>query len=396
MKKKIKGLIKSNAVVMNAFYFAAKWGLTFTGLFIPINPKSMIFVSFSGRNYDDSPKALYEEICNRETFNDWDLTWAFKEPELHNIPRGKKIKFGTWQYWIKLLGTKVWIDNGGIDLGLDLNRKKNLLVKTWHGTFLKKGYGNENTGAILSIYRKHQKVDKRSIRCIQTEYELENCSKSLKAAPETFMKCGYPRNDVLLKYTEEQKKAIRKRIGIPSDKKVLLYMPTFRNYLVGSNHEFVLKPPIDLSKWKNKLEDEYVLLMRTHYMIAESLDLKEDGFIYNACDYQPLSDLYSVADILITDYSSAMFDYALLEKPIRCFGYDYEEYIEKSGLICDLATILPYPMAKTEDELLKSIESMDYDEDCKRTKRFREQFAEYFKGSASKEMVDEIEKRLEL
>ena len=96
MKRMIKGLIKSNAVVMNAFYFAAKWGLTFIGFFIPVNPKSIIFVSFSGRNYDDSPKALYEEIRNRESFNDWNLTWAFKEPELHNIPRGEKIKFGTW------------------------------------------------------------------------------------------------------------------------------------------------------------------------------------------------------------------------------------------------------------------------------------------------------------
>lgn len=391
---KIKGLIKSNYFLMNALYFLARWSLLFIGFFIPVNKKSIIFVSLSGRNYDDSPKALYEEICKREFFKDWKLIWAFKEPEKISIPRGKKVKFGTWKYWTTLLGTRVWIENGGLDLGINLNRKKNIIVRTWHGTVLKYGEGQEKSKAVLATYRKHLKTDDRSIRCIQTANELEICVKTFKATPESFMKCGLPRNDCLVRYTTEDKMAVKKKIGTPEGKKVILYMPTFRNYVIGSQHEYFIKPPMDLEKWKRLLGDEYVLLMRTHYMVAASLDLHEDGFVFDVCKYQPLPDLYAIADILITDYSSAMFDFSITEKPILDFGYDYEEYLEKNGLVYDMPAILPCPIMKTEDEIISAITNMNYEAACEKTRGLKGKFAEYFHGDASQKMVDEIERRI--
>ena len=391
---KLKGIIKSNGFLMNALYFLARWGLLFIGFFIPVNQKSIIFVSLSGRNFDDSPKALYEEICKRDFFKDWKLIWAFKEPGKIEIPRGEKIKFGTWKYWTTLLGTKVWIENGGMDLGINLNRKKNIIVRTWHGTVLKYAEGQEKSMAVLSTYRKLLKIDNRSIRCIQTENELDVCVRTFKATPESFLKCGLPRNDCLIRYSQSDKNNIKRALGIPAEKKVILYMPTFRNYKIGSQHEYYIKPPMDLNKWKNCLGDEYVLLMRTHYMVAASLNLQEDGFVYDVCKYQPLPNLYAIADILISDYSSAMFDFSITEKPIRCFGYDYEEYIEKSGLVYDMPAILPCPIMKTEDEVIDSIINIDYAADCERSKDFKSRFAEYFCGCASQKMVDEIERRI--
>lgn len=392
---KIKGFIKSNDFLMNTLYFLARWGLLFIGWFIPVNQKSIIFVSLSGRNFDDSPKALYEEICKRDFFKDWKLIWAFKEPEKIDIPRGEKVRFGSWKYWTTLLGTKVWIENGGMDLGINLNRKKNIIVRTWHGTVLKFSEGQEKSKAVLATYRKHLKTDDRSIRCIQTENELEICVKTFKATPESFMKCGLPRNDCLIKYTDDDKAEIKSKLGIPLDKKVILYMPTFRNYEIGSQSEYFIKPPMDLEKWKSLLGDSYVLLMRTHYMVAASLNLHEDGFVYDVCKYQPLPNLYAIADILITDYSSAMFDFSITEKPIRCFGYDYKEYLEKNGLVYDMPKILPCKIMKTEDEIIDSIISMDYEAECVKTRDFKQRFAEYFHGDASKKMVDEIERRIQ-
>ncbi len=393
---KIKGLIKSNDSLMNALYFLARWGLLFVGNFVPIDQKSILFVSLSGRNYDDSPKALYEEICKRDFFKDWKLIWAFKEPENITIPRGEIVKFGTWKYWITLLGTKIWIENGGMDLGINLNRKKNIIVRTWHGTVLKYGEGQEKTKAVLSTYRKHLKTDDRSIRCIQTENELDICVRTFKATPDSFMRCGLPRNDCLIRYTNADKKAIKEKLNIPLDKKVILYMPTFRNYETGSQCEYYIKPPMVLEKWKKALGNEYVLLMRTHYMVATSLNLHEDGFVFDVCKYQPLPDLYALADVLITDYSSAMFDFSITEKPIRCFGYDYELYLEKNGLVYDMPSILPCKIMKTEDEVIDSILNMDYKAECEKTRVFKSRFAEYFHGDASSKIVDEIERRLKL
>ena len=380
---------------MNTLYFAARWSLLFVGFFIPIKKKAIIFVSLSGRNFDDSPKALYEEICKRSFFDDWNLIWAFKQPESFTIPRGDIIKFGSFKYWVTLLGTHIWIENGGIDLGINLNRKKNIIVRTWHGTVLKYAEGQEKTKAVLSTYRKCLKPDSRSIRCIQTEKELDVCVRTFKATPESFMKCGLPRNDDLFTYELEDKTTIKQRLNIPLNKKVILYMPTFRNFIMDNRGGYAIKPPMDIQKWKERLGNDYVLLMRTHYMVSASMNLQNDGFVFDVCKYQPLSELYFVSDILISDYSSTMFDFSITEKPIRCFGYDYDEYLEKNGLVYDLSSILPCSIMKTEDEIIDSIVNIDYEVECKKTKQFRITFAEYAHGDASKKMVDEIERHIQ-
>ena len=393
---KVKGFIKSNDLLMNALYFLARWSLLFIGFFVPVNQKSIIFVSLSGRNFDDSPKALYEEICKRAYFNDWKLIWAFKEPDKIMIPRGEKIKFGSLKYWTTLLATKVWIENGGMDLGINLNRKKNIIVRTWHGSAIKLSEGHEKDKKmqVLSAYRKSLKIDKRSIRCIQTHNELDYFAEIFKADKSTFLRCGFPRNDCLLQYTDEKRKEIRKILGVPEDKKILLYMPTFRQYLTGENHEYYIKPPIHLDLWKKELGNEFVLLMRLHYMVASSLNITNDGFVYDVCRYSPLPDLYAVADYLITDYSSSIYDFSITEKPIVCFGYDYDEYEEKVGFVYDFPSILPGPIIKEENDVIQAIKKMDYREACKQTKIFREHYAECFSGIASQTMVDEIQKRL--
>ena len=395
MKFSIKRILKSNSFIMNTAYIIARIGLDIIGSFIPVEQKSMIFVSFSGRRFDDSPKAIYEEVCRRDYFKDWDLIWAFKNPESYHISRGTTIHFGSKEYWLTLLKSRVWIDNGGIDLGLDLNRKRNLAVHTWHGTVLKWGYGHEKKNPVLAFYRKLIPKDSRSIRCIQTENEIDVCVETFKAAPDTFLRCGLPRNDCLLNYTEEHKREIKRSLGIPENKKVILYMPTFRAYVQDENHEYCIKPPINVEKWKTMLGDQYVLLIRTHYMISNALNLVEDSFIHDVSKYEPLSDLYVLADILISDYSSCMFDFSILEKPIRCFGYDYDEYIETSGLVYDLPTILPRGVMKDEDEVIASIVNIDYATDCELTRVFKSKYAEYFHGDASKRIVDEIERRLQ-
>lgn len=393
--RRIKSYIKTHPKLMEIFYFIAKDVFDVLSRVIPIKKKTMIFASLSGRNFDDSPKALYEEICRRPFFNDWTLIWAFKNPEAMKIPRGKKIKFGTLSYWFILMRTQVWIENGGMDLGLQLNYKGHIMVKTWHGTVIKRGEGDEATGAVLKEYRKKVKKDSTSIRCVQTASEIENCMKYFRADRKCFLKCGLPRNDVLVRYSEADKARIKEQLGIPYDKKIILYMPTYREYLLNENKETYILPPITLSKWKQRLGEGYFLLIRAHYGVAEKLGLDLTSFGLDVSRYQPLSELYYISDILISDYSSAFFDYSITGKPMRCFAYDYEEYVRKRGLLYDLNSILPCPVMHTEDEIIESILTMDYDLECIKTKNFSDKYAEFFSGHASEIMIDELEKRLQ-
>lgn len=392
MKEKLKGFIKGHPGIMDSLYFIMQKVVLFIGVFIPVKSNSMIFVSLSGRNFDDSPKAIYDEVCSRKEFNEWKLIWAFKEPNEIDIPRGKKIKFGDLHYWLTLLSTKVWIDNGGIDSGLNLNRKRNIIVRTWHGSAIK--YAEEKNNPVLQRFRHHQKIDNRSIRCAQNDLDIQVYTEYFRASADCFLKCGLPRNDCLLQYSKSEICAIRDKLEIPTDKKIILYMPTWRDYIKDEGRKLSEHPPINIERWREQLGKEYVFLFRGHYSFAKALKLTDSDFVKNVSEYQPLSDLYAIADVMISDYSSAFYDYSALCRPIRCYAYDFEEYNAERGLSIDLEKELPCQVSRTEKDLLESIVNMNLSEDCKKTEKFKNKYMKYFKGNASSTVVDEICNRL--
>ena len=360
----------------------------------PIRKKTMLFSSFGGRNFDDSPRAIYDEICVRREFDDWKLIWAFVEPERYTLPRGEKIKIDSFRFFRALFTARVWVSNSGMDRGFELRNPRILRVETWHGTPLKKICGEENTNAIKKN-RYVRTPDKTAIRCAQSEYDREILARVLVAEKDTFLLCDLPRNDALLRYTPKDKAAIRSKLGIPQGKKVLLYVPTYREYLLNEKKENYLVPPIDFKKWEEHLGGEYVLLIRAHYAVSAVLALTENDFVRDVSAYERLNDLYAVADVLLSDYSSAFIDASILDMPMLCFAYDLEEYEEKRGLYLDLAENLPCPVCKTEDEVLDEIAHLDKAEASAQTERFHRRFAPYA-GHATDTVVDEMQRRLKL
>ena len=153
---------------------------------------------------------------------------------------------------------------------------------------------------------------------------FRRCFKYDKIMLET----GYPRNDIMhWDNKEEIAGQLRDKLGVPKDKKTVLYAPTWRDdeYYVKGQYKFSLK--LDLKLMQEKLGDEYVVLLRTHYFIADAVDLTEfEGFAFNFSDYDDISELYLISDYLITDYSSVFFDYANLKRPMLFFTYDLEKY----------------------------------------------------------------------
>jgi len=179
-------------------------------------------------------------------------------------------------------------------------------------------------------------------------------------------------------------------VGINNDAKVVLYTPTYREYLkneTGIN--------MDLNRWQECFGDKYVLLIRAHYAVSQSLDIKESMNIIDVSEYDTLNDLYVIADMMISDYSSTFFDYSILGRPMFCYAYDIEEYSEKRGLYLKLDEVLPCRVDKNEDMLFDSIINCDYIDACMKTKQFADKFVPNV-GNASKFIVDKIIEKCEL
>lgn len=391
---RVINFLKNHPKALSFVWAVGRLGLKVISVFISPKSNKMLFVSFGGRKFDDSPKALYDEISKRESFKGWDLVWGFVNPEEHKVNIGRKVRIDTPRYFYELLSSKVWIDNSGaIDRGVGLKNNKRVVINTWHGTPLKKIGGDEHSGAMAT--KKKGKVDAATIRCAQSEYDREIFQRIFNASKESFILCDLPRNDELLNYSKKEIQDIRSSINIPVGKKIILYTPTYREYLMTSSYGLYIAPPITLNKWKEQLGGEYVLLMRAHYAVTEALDIKEDDFIKDVSNYPSLNDLYVIADLMISDYSSTYFDYSILDRPMYCFAYDYEEYIEKRGLYLKLEDVLPCNINYNEDDLLGEIIISNKDEYSLKTKKFHERFAPYA-GNASQTIITELEVRLSI
>ena len=394
MREKVILFLKNHPSIVKIAWDMARLVMTVWGWFVPVREKTMIFCSFGGRSFNDSPKALYDEICKKTDFDGWRLIWAFVNPDSFIIPRGDKVKVDTLAFFKALLYSRVWVSNSGMDRGIETRRKNIIRVETWHGTPLKKICGEENqTGIVKSAETYKGKIDNDTIRCAQSEFDREIFVRIFHASKEAVLLCDLPRNDELLKYSDKDVNTIRERLGIEENIKVILYTPTYREYLINDANDTYIAPPINLGKWKEKLGKDYVLLIRAHYAVTAALSLKDDGFIKDVSGYPSINDLYAVADMMISDYSSTFFDYSILNRPMFCFAYDLKEYEEKRGLYLNINDALPCKVDKDEDSLIDDILNVDLDVAKHKTEIFHKKYAPYA-GNACEVIINKILERL--
>ncbi|SEQ24145.1 CDP-glycerol glycerophosphotransferase [Lachnospiraceae bacterium RM5] len=392
MRSIILNFLRVHPRILNLFWRIAHILFMLIGLFVPLKANTMLITAFAGRKYDDSPKALYEEVIKRNEFRGWDIIWAFVDPDQFEIPVGRKIRIDTWSFFMALLYSRVWISNSGMDRNICINRKGTIKIETWHGTPLKKIGIDQNSG-VLGNFKPNKKIDTTTIRCSQSEFDRDIFVRVFNADKNCILLSDLPRNDELLCFKDEDIIKIKKNLKIDNNKKVLLYMPTYREYLVNKNNQTFIAPPINLEKWKDELGNNYVLLFRAHYAVNAALNLVETEFVRDVSDYPYINELYAVSDILISDYSSAYFDFSILDKPMLCFAYDKEEYEERRGLYLDLEENLPCAISKVETDIIREINTMDYKKSCEKSREFHRKFAPYA-GNASKAVVDELIERL--
>lgn len=249
-----------------------------------------------------------------------------------------------------------------------LRKKQTVYLNTWHGTPLKL-IGNAVSG------RKDFDFSNVDIFCYAGEYEREIYKKNLNVLENNFLLSGLPRNDELYHVSNEEITDYKRLLNIPKNKKVILYTPTWRDS-TDKGKSYSIEPPIDMAYWQKELQDEYVLLLRTHAYTNKLLGIEFNEFVRDFSEYPEINHLLSVADILISDYSATIFDYSILERPIICFGYDYDEYTTDRGFYVDLEKELPSGVIESQNLVIEKIKTLDYQAECQRTLRFKKKYLE--------------------
>jgi len=220
----------------------------------------------------------------------------------------------------------------------------------------------------------------------------EKFMSAFRLKKETVVENGYPRNEALFTYTDEDVLEYKKRLGIPLDKKVILYAPTFRDNQHDNKLGYVLKLGMDFDSLREKFGKDCIVLFRAHYFVANAFDFeKYKGFVINASDYEDINHLYIISDLLITDYSSVFFDYANLKRPIVYYMYDIDDYKNNMrDFYIDIDT-LPGNVVSTQKELeedvLDKLNNFSYDE---KYKKFNDKY-NYLDGiGVSKKFLEKV------
>ena len=388
--ERIKNIVKYNAIIYKIYRLMGTFFIKFLTFFVKVDDKKILFVSFGGKKYDDSPKEIYEKMIRMNEFKDYKFVWAFIDSS-NKYPKGNPeiIKIDSLRYFLVAASCKYWIVNVSAQRGLEFKKKNNICINTWHGTPLKRIYGEENNNVVKIDNRKKEKFD---LVCSQSEYDREIFSRIFNIDKENVILSDLPRNDTLLNYSKEDINVIKEKLNIDKNKKVLLYMPTYREYSRNEKNECVLKTPINLEKWQDKLGDNFVVLMRLHYLVAKELNVTSNDFMIDVSNYSTLSDLYAIADGLISDYSSSFFDYSILERKEFCFAYDVDEYEKQRGFYLDIYKELPCKINKTEDELIEDILNSDFVKKDDKVIKFKNKYAPYA-GNATDKVIEIILKR---
>lgn len=355
----------------------------------------VIFESFFGKSYSDSPKYIYEYLVKNHP-KKYKYIWVIDNKNTTIPYSHTKVKRFSFRYFYYMARSKYFVFNVRQPEWFQ-KREGSIFLETWHGTPLKKlAYDLENTTAATQKFKKQtsRQAQMWDYLIAPNQFSGDTFRRCFQFN-QKMLKTGYPRNDILhAADMVEITVRVKESIGIPRDKKTILYAPTWRDdeYYTKVSYKFSLK--LDLQLLKEQLGEEYVILLRTHYYIADSLDLTGfEGFAYNLSSYNDISELYLISDVLITDYSSVFFDYANLKRPMLFYTYDLEKYRDVlRGFYIDIEEELPGPLLYSTEEVITALQNIDQLEQqyTEKYNKFYDKYCSWEDGQASRKVVQAV------
>ncbi len=356
----------------------------------PIDPDLAIFAAYWYRSYACNPRAIYEKL--RELRPEVRGVWVVKPEDAAALPPGvEHVAPNTREYFDLIARAGFFVNNVNFPNHL-VKREGSVHVMTHHGTPLKT-MGLDQQG--MSVAGGRMDFGALLRRCRRWDFSISSNAFStliwerVYPVPYESLETGYPRNDALVNATEDDVARARTALGIRPDQVAVLYAPTHREYDEG------YVPLLDLASVAEGLGPDHVLLARLHYFYdADPLlrALDREGRVLDVAAHPSVEELCLAADVLVTDYSSIMFDYATLDRPIVIHAPDWERYRSVRGTYFDLLEEAPGPVTRTEAELVEALRSGAADaEDAARDRAaFRARFCALEDGRAAERVVRRV------
>ena len=347
----------------------------------PIDPDLAVFAAYWYRGYSCNPRAIYEEA--RELVPAMRGVWVVNAEGAAAMPDGvEHVVSGTPEYYETIARARYFVNNVNFPNHL-VKREGTVHVMTHHGTPLKK-MGMDQRDAPVSGAR----IDFAALlrRCARWDYSVSaNAFSTLaweRAYPVPFesLETGYPRNDRLAKATDASVREAREQLGIEGGRTVVLYAPTHREY------ESAFNPTLDLEALADSLGPDSLLLSRAHYFYGGPGTQSDK--VRDVSAHPSPEQLMLAADVLITDYSSIMFDYAVLDRPIVIHAPDWDVYRTLRGTYFDLMEQAPGPVTRSEAEVVAAIQAGDPAREARAA--FRARFCSLEDGRAAERVVRRV------
>ncbi len=368
---------------------------------LPIDKNKIVFAQFSGKGFGDNPKYIAKEIIKQKL--PYKLVWLVKDTANEDLlnefpPEIKIINFRSKKALKELATAKLWIDNQKklyfLNKGL-IKKEGQKYIQTWHGSLGIKKFGGDLPDELTENFKEKSIKDSN-----MTDYLLSNSEFENKIFPRAqwynneIVMLGHPRNDILINGTKQEKELIREKLNLPNDVKLALYAPTYRDdgrlYCYGLEYQNIIK------SLENKFGDKWILLMRLHPNAARFSNklVPAADNIVDVSAYQDMQELLLVSDLLITDYSSCIFDFMLTGKPAFIYANDFEEYNNDRGFYYSLKDT-PFPVAQTNCEMTDNIANFNEKDYKIKVDKFLQSKGCIEDGKASKRVVELIKSIME-
>ncbi len=367
--------------------------------FSPIILNTVFFDSFGGQ-YNDNPKYVSEKL--HELDPSIRIVWSVSEHGKEKPPHyAQQVTTGSKEYYRYAFSSQATVDNYtglrvfgfqnkfGNNLLSKLAKKPGMLsISTWHGTPLKR---------IGSDYSKKR----NRYYCSGTTYAVAGCQYTKEIIEKAYgffhrvRLYGTPRNDILTYHTDNS--ALKDKLGLPKDKKIVLFAPTFRDSveLSGLFQLRALDIETLLDTLSKSFGGEFVFVFRVHHRVLESVyskdsDINLNANVINGNMYDDMAEYLACADVLITDYSGSLFDFALTGRPCFLYSPDREQYINvERGLYIEYDS-LPFPEADNTETLLRNIGDFSQSKYQKDLRLFQERIGNIEDGKASERIAKDI------
>ena len=355
---------------------------------------TVVFSSFRGRQYSDSPRAIHEELVRRGA--DVEHLWVVRDGGCSVPDTATVLRQDGREHYEAMARARYIVTNDHFPQWFE-RRQDQICVQTWHGTPLKRlGFDVSRLRGSTRKFERRWTTQKRnwqyvvspnrfSTPILQRAYELE---------PEKMLETGYPRDDILAGGDrEERTRELRARLGLPEDARIVLYAPTYRDDVKDGRGRYRLDQRLDLDRLRDALGDDAVILYRKHHYVVDDVPTTADGFVRDVSSYPDGTELMLAADVLVTDYSSMIVDFANTGRPILLYTYDLEDYRDEiRGFYVDFEETAPGPLLTTSDALADALRDPDAvrAEYAAKYDAFTAKFCELDDGGAAARVVDEV------